>query len=62
MSKPLGKKYGRPPIAASKRRSSLIAVRLRPVEVDRLEADADALGVTLSELIRRRILGKQQEK
>ena len=62
MRKLPGKKLGRPPISASKKRSGLIAVRLRPVEIKRLGAEAKALGVTLSELIRRRILSEQQEK
>ena len=42
------KRMGRPPINEDKRRSKLIALRVRQDEYDRLVAEATAAGKTLS--------------
>jgi hypothetical protein len=49
---------GRPPKPESERRSHTHGLRLSPNEKDELERRAEAAGLSMSELLRRRALGK----
>jgi hypothetical protein len=58
MGKKRGKRMGRPPIAPEHKRSRRLAVRVTERERRTLEAEARKVGLTLTALLRARILGK----